>query len=84
MVRRWMSGLAGFSNCCRMNELGVSAAISLHFSTAPRMPLAGSACDAIAWVRVRSEWWAGAGEDEEGHCLGETALHTGCEHQMCR
>mmetsp|Transcript_13605 Transcript_13605/g.23914 ORF Transcript_13605/g.23914 Transcript_13605/m.23914 type:complete len:234 (-) Transcript_13605:427-1128(-) len=42
VVRLWTSGLAGFSNCCRMKLFAVRAAISLHFSTAPRIPLAGS------------------------------------------
>ena len=42
VVRRWMSELEGFSNCCRMKELGVSAASLLAISTAPRMALAGS------------------------------------------
>ncbi len=43
VVRRWMSELSVFSNCCRMKELGVSAAILLAISTAPRMAFAGSA-----------------------------------------
>ena len=39
VVRRWTSGLAGFSNCCSMTALGSSSTSSLARSTAPAMPL---------------------------------------------
>ena len=38
VVWRWISGLAGFSNCCGMNELGVVLSSSLALAMAPFMP----------------------------------------------
>ncbi len=38
VVRRWTSGLAGFSNCCGMNEFGVDSTISRAFAIAADMP----------------------------------------------
>ena len=38
VVFLWISGLAGLSNCCGMNALGVVSRISLAFSIAPFMP----------------------------------------------
>ena len=38
VVLRWISGLAGFSNCCGMKEFGIFASSSLAFSIAPFMP----------------------------------------------
>ena len=40
VVRRWMSGLAGFSNCCGMNAPGVASMISCALAIAPFMPWA--------------------------------------------
>lgn len=40
--------LAGFSNCCRMYESGVAAAISSAFAIAAFMP-AGTACGRTVW-----------------------------------
>ncbi len=39
VVRLWISGLAGFLNCCGMNELGVSRTSSSALATAPLIPL---------------------------------------------
>ena len=38
VVRRWMSGLAGFLNCCGMKELGTLRRISSALAMAPAMP----------------------------------------------
>ncbi len=42
VVWRWISGLAGFSNCCGMIAPGVVATISCAFAIAPLMPFAAS------------------------------------------
>ncbi|MNL72732.1 hypothetical protein D3C87_1980900 [compost metagenome] len=38
VVLRWISGLAGFSNCCGMIAPGISFLSSSARATAPRMP----------------------------------------------
>ncbi len=45
VVRRWISGLAGFSNCCGMTAPGVAATISLALAIAPFMPCAAGVRD---------------------------------------
>ena len=41
VVLRWISGLAGFSNCCGMKERGsVAANSSVRLAMAPVMPFA--------------------------------------------
>ena len=47
VVRRWISGLAGFSNCCGMTAPGVESTISFALAIAPFMPCA-------AGVRINS------------------------------
>ena len=38
VVLRWTSGLAGFSNCCGMNQPGFWSSSSFALAMAPRMP----------------------------------------------
>ena len=48
VVRRWISGLAGFWNCCGMNASGSSRTISSALAIAPRIPLAAGVSSSSA------------------------------------
>ncbi len=45
---RWISGLAGFSNCCGMTEPGMAAIRAWARSTAPRMPRSAGVNSSLA------------------------------------
>ena len=52
VVRRWISGLAGFSNCCGMTAPGVAATSSLALAIAPFMPSAAGVSTSSAPSRA--------------------------------